>query len=58
MECDIFWEQITVEKYFTCSIYSTSEAGTARRAGIARIVLIDFQEFDSFIPEQSEIYSV
>ena len=28
MESDIFRVQITVEKYFICSIYSTSEAGT------------------------------
>ena len=46
--CNIFWEQVELEEY---SIYSTPESGIAGRAGIVRIVMIDFAEPWTFIPE-------
>ena len=43
-----FWEKVELEEY---SVYSNSEDGIAGRAGIARIVVIDFDELWTFILE-------
>ena len=34
-----FWEKVELEEYSIYSVYSTSENGIARRAGIAGIVV-------------------
>ena len=41
MECNNFWEQVELEEYSICSVYSTSESRIAGGAGIAGIVAID-----------------
>ena len=52
MECNIFWEQVRLEEYSICSIYSIPESGIAERAGTAEIVVIDLNELWTFIPER------
>ena len=43
-----FWEQVELEVYSIYSVHSTSKSGIAGRTGI---VLIDFDELWTFIPE-------